>query len=321
MKISVLVPVYNEEENLRLLHGEIAAMAEARSLDIEIVYVDDGSSDTSWTVIEGLAAEDPRVRAVRFRRNFGQTAGLAAAIDHATGDILIPMDADLQNDPADIPRLLERLDEGFDVVSGWRRNRQDKLLSRRLPSVLANRLISWWTGVQLHDYGCSLKAYRAEFLREVKLYGEMHRFVPIYAAWAGARVTELVVNHRARRFGVSKYGINRTLKVLLDMLTVKMLGDFSTKPIYLFGGTGIVVLLAAFAIVAGVVVEKLLVDTLQHKMTLLVLAGFLATCSLLLVMMGLLAEMLVRTYHESQRKPIYLVRERRNAEQLGTSGA
>ncbi len=309
MKISLLIPVYNEEENLPRLYDQICAVAERETLELEMIFVDDGSQDTSWAVLQGLASDDDRVRCVKFRRNFGQTAGLAAAIDHATGDVLIPMDADLQNDPEDIPRLLSKLDEGFDVVSGWRKDRQDTFISRKLPSMIANRLISKWSGVPLHDYGCSLKAYRADVLKDVKLYGEMHRFVPIYASWHGARVTEMVVNHRARQFGVSKYGINRTFKVLLDMLTLKFLGDYSTKPIYLFGGTGAVLMLTALAVVFGVIVEKLFFDALTHKMSLLLLSSFLATVSIVLVMMGLLAEIIVRTYHEAQNKPIYLVRE------------
>ena len=313
MLLSILIPVYNEDENLELLHGEIAAVAESHDLDLEMVFVDDGSTDRSWDVLTSLAERDERVRCVRFRRNFGQTAGLAAAIDHARGEVLIPMDADLQNDPADIPRLLEKLDEGFDVVSGWRRDRKDKMVSRRLPSMMANRLISWWAGVHLHDYGCSLKAYRSEFLREVRLYGEMHRFVPIYASWAGARVTEMVVNHRARRFGVSKYGINRTFKVLLDMLTVKFLGDYSTKPIYLFGGAGAsLAVIASLLVVTAIGIELSPIEW-RHNFSVLMLASFLATAALILVMMGLLAEIIVRTYHESQNKPIYLVKELRNA--------
>lgn len=309
MKISILIPVYNEEENIPRLYDQLLAVIDREKLDAEMVFVDDGSRDGSAVELKKLADRDPRVRVVRFRRNFGQTAGLAAGIDHATGDVLIPMDADLQNDPEDIPRLLAKLNEGYDVVSGWRRDRKDKMMSRRLPSVLANRLISWWAGVQLHDYGCSLKAYRLEVLKDVKLYGEMHRFVPIYASWCGARVTELVVNHRARQFGVSKYGINRTFKVLLDMLTVKFLGDYSTKPIYLFGGTGALLFVASLLIVAGVVVEKIFWDVFVHKMSLLLLSTFLATVAIVLVMMGLLAEIIIRTYHESQNKPIYIVRE------------
>ena len=314
MKISILLPVYNEEENLPHLYDQLDAVASRERLDVEMIFVDDGSTDRSWEELEKLAAKDGRVRCVRFRRNFGQTAGLAAAIDHATGDVMIPMDADLQNDPEDIPRLMAKLEEGYDVVSGWRKDRKDKMVSRRLPSMIANRLISRWSGVELHDYGCSLKAYRADVLKDVKLYGEMHRFVPIYASWYGARVTEMVVNHRARQFGVSKYGINRTFKVVLDMLTVKFLGDYSTKPIYLFGGLGASLFVAALLIVAGVVVEKLLLDVLVHKMSLLLLSSFLATVAIVLVMMGLLAEIIVRTYHESQNKPIYLVRDRLNSE-------
>lgn len=310
MKISILLPVYNEEENIPRLHEELDRVVVREGYDAEFVFVDDGSTDRSLTVLRSLAERDPRVRVVAFRRNFGQTAGLAAAIDHATGDILIPMDADLQNDPEDIPRLLARLDEGYDVVSGWRRDRKDTFISRRLPSMLANRLISWWAGVSLHDYGCSLKAYRSEFLRDVRLYGEMHRFVPIYASWAGARVTEIVVNHRARQFGVSKYGINRTFKVVLDMLTVKFLGDFSTKPIYLFGGAGAFTFLIGLAIGLFVILEKFLgPDVIAHKPTLLLFASFLVTNALMLTMMGLLAEIIIRTYHEAQQKPIYLVRE------------
>jgi glycosyltransferase involved in cell wall biosynthesis len=310
MKISLLIPTFNEEENVARLHEEIAAMLASNDLDAEIIFVDDGSTDGTYTELSVLASRDPRVRVVRLRRNFGQTAGLAAAIDHATGDVLIPMDADLQNDPADIPRLLAKVEEGYDVVSGWRKDRKDTFFSRRLPSVIANRLISRWTGVRLHDYGCSLKAYRADVIKGVRLYGEMHRFVPIYASWAGARVTELVVNHRARQFGVSKYGINRTFKVLLDMLTVKFLGDYSTKPIYLFGGAGFGLLTLSCLLVAGAVIDKLTADWIgPHIMSLLLLSSFLATVAIVLVMMGLLAEIIVRTYHESQDKPIYLVRE------------
>ncbi|MFT4704649.1 MAG: glycosyltransferase involved in cell wall biosynthesis [Bradymonadia bacterium] len=309
MRVSLLIPVYNEEENLPRLYDQICAVSERETLEVEMIFVDDGSQDGSLGVLRTLAAKDERIRVVSFRRNFGQTAGLAAAIDHATGDVMIPMDADLQNDPEDIPRLLAKLDEGFDVVSGWRKDRKDTFISRKLPSMIANRLISAWSGVPLHDYGCSLKAYRAEVITGVKLYGEMHRFVPIYASWQGARVTELVVNHRARQFGVSKYGINRTFKVLLDMLTVKFLGDYSTKPIYLFGGMGAVLFAMAVLIVGGVIVEKIFFDAFVHKMSLLLLSSFLATVSIVLVMMGLLAEIIVRTYHEAQSKPIYLVRE------------
>jgi glycosyltransferase involved in cell wall biosynthesis len=311
MKLSILIPVYNEEENVDRLYRQIVEVVDRQGYDAEMIFVDDGSRDRSFEELSRLAARDARCRVVRFRRNFGQTAALAAAIAHATGDIFIPLDADLQNDPADIPRLIAKLDEGFDVVSGWRKARQDVFFSRRLPSVLANRLISWWTGVHLHDYGCSLKAYRAEVLRDVRLYGEMHRFVPIYASWAGARVTELVVNHRARQFGVSKYGINRTFKVLLDMLTVKFLGSYSTKPIYLFGGVGTALLALGLLVALGVIVGRVIWTSppFQHNMSLLLLSTFLVTVGVMLVMMGLLAEIIVRTYHEAQDKPIYMVKE------------
>ncbi len=310
MKLSLLIPVFNEEENLWLLHGQIDAMAKQFALDVEVVLVDDGSTDRSFEVLTAIAAADSRCRVVRFRKNFGQTAALAAAIAHATGDIYIPLDADLQNDPADIPRLIAKLDEGYDVVSGWRKSRQDLFWSRRLPSVLANRLISAWTGVKLHDYGCSLKAYRAEVIRDIRLYGEMHRFVPIYASWAGGRVAEIVVNHRARQFGVSKYGINRTFKVLLDLLTVKFLSNYATKPIYLFGGIGLILAGLGSAIALGVVVCRFIwhAPPFQHNMSLLLLSTFLVTIGLMLVMMGLLAEIIIRTYHEAQGKQIYLVR-------------
>lgn len=310
MKLSLLIPVFNEEENLWLLHGQIDAMAKAYALDIEVVLVDDGSTDRSFEVLSAIAAADARCRVVRFRKNFGQTAALAAAIAHATGDIYIPLDADLQNDPADIPRLIAKLDEGFDVVSGWRKSRKDLFWSRRLPSVIANRLISAWTGVELHDYGCSLKAYRAEVLRDIRLYGEMHRFVPIYASWAGGRVAEIVVNHRARQFGVSKYGINRTFKVLLDLLTVKFLSNYATKPIYLFGGIGLVLAGLGALVALGVVIGRFIwtAPPFQHNMSLLLLSTFLFTIGLMLVMMGLLAEIIIRTYHEAQGKQIYLVR-------------
>ncbi len=320
MKISILIPVYNEEENLPLLYDELCAVATDADLDLEMIFVDDGSTDTSWEVVRRLADNDQRCVAIRFRRNFGQTAGLAAAIDHSTGDVLIPMDADLQNDPADIPRLLAALEEGYDVVSGWRKDRQDRLLSRRLPSVIANRLIARMTGVPIHDLGCSLKAYRREVLSGLRLYGDMHRFIAIYASWTGASVTELVVNHRSRRFGESKYGINRTFKVLMDMVTLKFLGGYTTRPIHFFGGLGAGLMAVAFAAVTAVVIEKIVWDTFVHKMSVLLLSSFLATASLLLVMMGLLAELIIRTWHESQDKPIYVSREVLNAPWVPADG-
>lgn len=307
MKVSIIVPVYNEEESIPELYRELKAVFDRAPWDGEIIMIDDGSADDSAAVIATIAENDPRVRLVRFARNFGQTAAILAGIDHATGDVLIPMDADLQNDPEDIPRLLAKVEEGYDVVSGWRKNRQDRFWSRRLPSMLANKLISWWTGVTLNDYGCTLKAYRATALKGEQLYGEMHRFIPIYASWRGGRITEIVVNHRARQFGSSKYGIGRTFKVLLDLLTVKFLSGYSTKPAYLFGGIGIT-LLAIGALLASIsVFEWLIWNTWPHKMTVMMLATFFVTNGVLLLCMGLLAELVVRIYHGQGHRQTYVL--------------
>src|SRR3712207_2802675 len=274
-EISLFLPVLNEEPNLRPLHGKIDEALALLGRTAEIIYVDDGSTDGSLEVLRGLSRLDPRVRVIALRRNYGQTAAMAAGIDAARGKVLIPMDADLQNDPADVARLLDKLDEGFDVVSGWRKERQDKMVSRKIPSMIANRIISFIGGVRLHDYGCSLKAYRREFLKEVKLYGEMHRFIPIYAKWAGARVTEMVVRHHPRREGKSKYGLGRTIKVILDLMTVKFLGDYSTKPLYLFGRYGF--LMCFLGVVAGVIVliQKFTEGAWAHRNPLLLLAVLL----------------------------------------------
>src|ERR1041384_4739116 len=308
--ISVFLPVLNEEPNLRPLHEKMSAALDALGRSAEVIYVDDGSTDNSLNVLRELAAEDPRVRVISLRRNYGQTAAMAAGIDAAKGKVLIPMDADLQNDPADIGRLLQKLDEGYDVVSGWRKNRKDKMVTRKIPSMLANRLISWIGGVPLHDYGCSLKAYRRAALEDVRLYGEMHRFIPIYAAWAGARVTEIPVEHHARTMGKSKYGLSRTIKVVFDLMTIKFMASYQTKPIYVFGSFGM--LAFAISILSGLYALFLKVihkaDFVQTPLPILCIVMFAVGVQFLL--MGLLAEMLVRTYHESQAKAIYAVRER-----------
>lgn len=309
MKVSVVVPCFNEEENLPRLFQEIDAVAGALPGALEVVLVDDGSKDATPALLKAQAEKDPRYKAVLFRRNFGQTAAMVAGFDHATGDVIVPLDADLQNDPADIPKLLAELDKGFDVVSGWRKSRKDKAITRRVPSMLANALIARIGGVDIHDYGCTLKAYRKSVLDNVNLYGEMHRFIPIHAAWAGARVTELVVNHRPRTAGVSKYGIGRTFKVLLDLLTVKLLGSYATKPIYFFGFYGFWLFLAGLACAVGVIVIKVAGVDWHHTFSLGLCAGFFVLLGMQSVMLGLLAELQVRTYHESQRKPIYLVKE------------
>jgi glycosyltransferase involved in cell wall biosynthesis len=310
--VSVLVPVYNEEESLRPLHEELVAqLSRFGNRGYEIILVDDGSDDTSFDICRDLHETHPTTtRVIRFRRNYGQTAALAAGFGFARGNVIVPMDADLQNDPSDIHELVEKLEEGFDVVSGWRKSRQDRLISRRIPSVFANWLISWSTGVRLHDYGCTMKAYRREIADHLQLYGEMHRFLPALAHWAGARVTEIPVNHRPRRFGSSKYGIDRTLRVLLDLVTVKFLLSYSTKPMQVFGRFGVYALLGGFGVGALSVILKILPPHQDMTGTpWLYLSILLMLSGLQLIGMGLLGEINVRTYYESQGKPTYTVRE------------
>jgi glycosyltransferase involved in cell wall biosynthesis len=309
-EVSVFLPVFNEEPNLRLLHEKLARALAQIGRSAEIIYVDDGSTDGSLAALREIAASDSCVRVIALRRNYGQTPAMAAGIDAARGRVLIPMDADLQNDPADIARLLDKLDEGYDVVSGWRKNRQDPVFTRKIPSRMANWLISKIGGVPLHDYGCSLKAYRRESLADVHLYGEMHRFIPIYASWSGARVTEIPVEHHARTMGKSKYGLSRTLKVVFDLMTIKFMASYQTKPIYVFGTFGMLAM--ALSLIAGIWATVLkfwkgvsFILTPLPLITIVMLA-----IGIQFLLMGLLAEMLVRTYHESQAKPIYAVRER-----------
>jgi glycosyltransferase involved in cell wall biosynthesis len=316
-ELSLFLPVLDEEENLRPMHARIRAALDALGKTAEVIYVDDGSTDNSLAILKEIAAGDDRVRVVALRRNYGQTAAMSAGIDAARGDILIPMDADLQNDPADIARLLEKLDEGYDVVSGWRKNRQDKLFSRKIPSQIANRIISWIGDVHLHDYGCSLKAYRRDVIQDVKLYGEMHRFIPIYASWAGARVAEIPVDHHARTMGKSKYGISRTVKVVFDLMTIKFMAEYHTKPIYVFGTFGLLAFIASiFAGIYAIFLKfagylglpQYHADFVETPLPILSIVMFAIAIQFFL--MGLLAELLVRTYHESQDKRIYAVRER-----------
>jgi len=305
---SIIVPVYEEEENIPILHERVTKAMEMADVSYEVVYVDDGSRDGSYAALLEVSNNDPRVTVVQFRRNFGQTAALAAGIDNSNGEIVVFMDADLQNDPEDIPRLLEKIDEGYDVVSGWRVNRQDAALSRKLPSKIANGLISWATGVRLHDYGCTLKAYRREVIEHINLYGEMHRFIPAHAAWVGASIAELPVQHHARMYGKSKYGLARTLKVVLDLLTVKFLGSYSTKPIYIFGGLGMSAILLSVLTISAALVNKFINGVSLIQSPLLLLSALMFIVGVQLIMMGLLAEIGVRTYHESQAKPTYVVR-------------
>ena len=308
IELSVVVPLLDEQDNLRPLYEQITAALEGR-YGYEAIFIDDGSTDESFRLLQEFHESDPHVRVIRFRRNFGQTAALSAGFAHARGRVIVAMDADLQNDPADIPMLMAKLDEGYDVVSGWRKERHDNAVTRLLPSRIANGLISKITGVKLHDYGCTLKAYRREVLAATKLYGEMHRFIPALASWSGARIAECVVNHRPRTAGQAKYGLGRTWKVILDLITVKFLGSFSTKPIYIFGGLG--GLSALFSLLFGMVVisQKLNSDTDMSGNPLLLLSAVLMITGVQFILMGLLAELLVRTYHESQGRPTYVIRE------------
>ncbi len=305
--LSIVIPVFNEEENVPLLAEEIRQALDPQGIAYEVVAVDDGSTDGTWTRLENVRARDPRWVLVGLRRNFGQTAAMSAGFDHARGDVIVTLDGDLQNDPADIPRLLA-LAKDFDVVSGWRRRRQDPFLRRRLPSMLANWLISRVTGIRLHDFGCTLKAYRREVVEHLRLYGEMHRFIPAIASWMGISLTEVETHHRARRFGRSKYGIFRTLRVLLDLITVKFLLSFATKPIQVFGLLGICAAGAGFAIGGYLSVLKLAFGAQIGGRPLLFLGILLIVVGVQLIVMGLLGELLVRVYHESQRKPIYMVK-------------
>jgi len=305
--ISVIIPIYNEAGNISILHERVSAALDRLGRRWELVLVNDGSTDASPALLDQIAAKDTRVTVVHFRRNYGQTAAFMAGIDHAGGAIIVPMDGDLQNDPDDIAKLLAKLDEGFDVVSGWRKDRKDNPVKRNLPSRLANLLISRVSGVHLHDYGCSLKAYRRDVLDGVKLYGEMHRFVPIYAAWNGARVTELEVTHHPRLHGESKYGLERILKVVLDLIVVKFLFRYAGKPIYLFGGFGFLSMLLGALAGVWALALKLFFHTSLIQTPLPLLAVFLCAIGVLSILMGLLAEMLNRTYHESQDKPVYRV--------------
>lgn len=309
--ISITIPIYNERGAIEGLFAKIKEVMDRHGKPYEVIFVNDGSSDGSAVLLDGLSSRHPEAKVVHFRRNFGQTAAMMAGFDFASGEVIIPMDGDHQNDPSDIPKMLAKLEEGYDVCSGWRRDRQDNALQRNIPSMMANRLISAISGVQLHDFGCSLKAYRAEVVKGVRLYGEMHRFLPIYAKWHGARITEIPVNHFARRTGHSKYGLERVMKVILDLVTVKFLDKYIMKPMYLFGFWAFVAF--ASAILFGL--WALWMRTRGYYFTqtpLPIMAVSAFTTGILCILMGLLAEMITRTFHESQNKSIYLVKKTRN---------
>ncbi len=309
MNLSLIIPVYNEQDNLPMLFDAIYTTMNSLGKTWEVILVDDGSRDKSLSILQTYAEKDPdHVRVISFRRNFGQTAAIAAGLDFSRGEIIILLDADMQNDPSDIPMLLEKLDEGYDLVSGWRKQRKDNAVTRNFPSMIANKLISMVTGVELHDYGCTLKAYRRPVLEGFRLYGEMHRFIPVFANSVGARITEVIVNHHPRRFGKTKYGLERTVKVVLDLFTVKFLVSFSSKPIYLFGGTGLGLMVLSAMIMLYLFIRRIFFlvgvtgSPLFQTSTMFFILGFQS------MLMGLIAELLVRTYHESQRKPTYTVR-------------
>ena len=310
--ISIVTPIFNEEENIPLLYAKLGEELTGLGREFEVILVNDGSTDGSEARLAEVARADARFKVINLRKNFGQTAAMMAGIDHASGDTIVPMDGDLQNDPADIRRMLNKLEEGYDVVSGWRKDRQDSELRRNLPSRIANHLISVISGVHLHDYGCSLKAYRKDVIKGVKLYGEMHRFIPIYASWHGARVTEIPVTHRARIHGTSKYGLERVAKVILDLIVVKFLAQYATKPIYVFGGFGMLSILVSALAAAYALYLKLFEDVafILTPMPLLVVMAFIT--GVMSILMGLLAEIVMRTYYESQGKSVYLVRDTLN---------
>ena len=309
MKISVVIPIYNEEENVTLLYEELTEVMKSMACSYEILFVDDGSTDSTLSILQSIQAADQRIVVVKFRRNFGQTAAMSAGFDYSSGDVIITMDGDLQNDPRDIPRFIQKIEDGFDVVTGWRHDRKDAFLNRRLPSIIANKIISWTTGVALHDYGCTLKAFRKEVIKNIHLYGEMHRFIPAIASGMGISFTEIKVNHRARQFGTSKYGISRTIRVVLDLITVKFLLSYATRPIQIFGLLGVISGTAGFLIALIMTIQRQFFDIPLSDRPMLLLAIVLIFVGIQFVSIGLIGELQARTYHETQKKPVYYVKE------------
>ena len=310
--LSIIVPVFNEADSVVQLYTELKDVIERQHYAAEIIFVNDGSSDQSREKLKKIAASDDSVKVISFKRNYGQTPAMSAGIEHANGRIIITLDADLQNDPNDIPAMIAKIEEGYEVVSGWRKPRKDGFLRRVFPSIIANYLIRIVTGVKLHDFGCTLKAYRTDVIKGIKLYGEMHRFIPVYAAWTGASITEIKTNHRERLYGSSHYGFIRTIKVVLDLLTVKFLGDFSTRPIHLFGGSGVFFMTAGSLIGMYVLYEKFHLHIFAYRNPLLLLAVFLFLIGFELVLIGLIAELIIRLYHESVSNPVYTIKDKIN---------
>jgi len=312
--LSVVIPAYNEEENIPILYDKLKKVLENLQEDYEIIFVDDGSQDRTFEVLKEIAQKDSKVKVIRFKRNYGQTAALYAGFQYAKGDVIITMDADLQNDPEDIPRLLEKLREGYDIVSGWRKYRKDPFLSRKLPSMVANWIISKVTGVYLHDYGCTLKAYKAEFLKDLELYGDMHRFLPALTKRKGAKITEIVVRHHPRIYGKSKYGIGRTIRVVLDILLVKFLNEYLNKPMYVFGSIGFFLLVVGFLALAYLLFIKIFMGESIGKRPLLILSTLSILAGIQLVSTGIIAELLIRIYYRSKEEKPYFVEETINVE-------
>ena len=309
MKISVVIPAYNEEENINFLYDELSGVLAALQQPYEIIFVDDGSSDNTLAVLRSIQQKDAEVGVIRFRRNFGQTAAISAGFDFASGDVIVTMDGDLQNDPHDIPRFIEKIEEGYDVVTGWRYDRKDAFINRRLPSIIANKIISWTTGVALHDYGCTLKAFRREVIKNIRLYGEMHRFIPAIASGMGISFTEIKVNHRPRQYGTSKYGISRTLRVVLDLITVKFLLSYATRPIQIFGLLGFISGSVGFLLALIMTIQRQFFGMPLSDRPLLLLAILLIFIGIQFISIGLIAELQARTYHETQQKPVYYINE------------
>ena len=309
LKLSVVIPVYNEEGSLESLHGELKETCDKVGRSYEIIFVDDGSQDGSFRVLASLQKKDRRVKVLHLRKNFGQTAALSAGFDYARGEIIVSLDADLQNDPHDIPRLLAKIEEGYDIVNGWRRKRKDRFVTRRLPSALANWLIARMTGIKLHDFGCTLKAFRGEVIKNIRLYGELHRFIPAIASNIGVRIAEIPVNHRPRRHGRSKYSIFRFVKVILDMLTVRFLMSYSTRPLQIFGLFGLISGLAGLVLLAVMSFQRLVLKIGLSNRPLLLGAILLTVLGVQFISLGLLAEIMVRAYHEAAGKTIYFIRE------------
>ena len=309
VELSIIIPVYNEVENVKLLLESILNVLINLEKDFEVIFIDDGSTDGTDKVLKELSKKSPQIKAIRFRRNFGQTAALAAGFDYAAGDIIVSLDGDLQNDPKDIPMMINKLEEGYDVISGWRKNRKDDIEMRKIPSIIANRIISKFTGTYLHDYGCSLKVYRKEIAKDLSLYGELHRFIPALASIEGAKIKEVAVNHHSRKYGKSKYNIFRTFKVILDLMTVVFLRKFMTRPLHIFGRIGMGCFFLGFVINLCLVVEKYAFSVDIGQKPLLLLGVLLILTGIQLVSTGIIAEIMIRTYFESQNKSIYRIKE------------